>query len=292
MLVDGEWLAAHLGDPGIAVVDMRWRGDGSGRALFEQGHIPGATYLDWSTDIVDPGHPVAFMLAPPDRFAEAMQDAGIGNHTTVVAYADELGSGPFRLWWGCRTYGHDNVHVLDGGLERWVEEGRPLSLEAPSAPDRVVTWTPHPSPRWVASAADVAFAVNQPHVVVLDSRPPEQYLGQEVWYETGPIPADERGVASTPRGEIRAGRVPGAASIPSAMLYHDDHTMRSPEEIRGLLAGSGWTPGCRAITYCGVGISASALLFALRLAGVDEASLYDASWEEWGRDPARPVARD
>src|SRR5947207_10978168 len=134
MLVATAWLAAHLADEDVAIVDMRWRGDGSARKQYEQAHVLGAVYLDWSTDIVDPDAPVAFMLAPPERFARAMEQRGIGDHTTVVAYADEMGSGPFRLWWASRVYGHDNVHVLDGGFDAWVREGGPGSNEGPATP--------------------------------------------------------------------------------------------------------------------------------------------------------------
>jgi thiosulfate/3-mercaptopyruvate sulfurtransferase len=290
VLVSSDWLAEHLGDPALAVVDMRWRGDGSGRRLFEEGHVPGAVHLDWSTDLVDPDHAVPFMLAPPDRFREAMERSGIGDVTTVVAYADELGSGAFRLWWACRVYGHDNVHVLDGGFERWIAEGRPVSTDPPSP--RPVTWTPRADRRWLASADDVAYARTRPDMVVLDSRPPEQFRGEAVWFETGPVPAGPDGVARTPRGELRAGHVPGAVSVPAAELYREDGRFRSPDDLRRVFVAAGVGPGRRAIAYCGVGISASALLFGLTLAGVEEAALYDASWEEWGRDPSRPVQRD
>ncbi|MDP9341037.1 MAG: sulfurtransferase [Actinomycetota bacterium] len=289
MLVETGWLADRLDDPDVVLVDMRWREDGSGHARYERGHIPGAVFLDWSIDLVDPDHPVAFMLAPPDRFARVMERRGIGDGSLVVAYADAHGSGPFRLWWACRVYGHDNVRVLDGGLRKWIAEGRPLSTESPRP--RPVRWTPRFEPGWQAGSADVAGAAGREDVMVLDSRPPEQFRGEAVWFETGPVAADPDGFARTPRGRIRAGRVPWAASLPAASLYREDDTLKSPQELRELLGGAGVRPEARAITYCGVGISASALAFALKLAGVKRVSLYDASWEEWGRDPDRPIAR-
>jgi thiosulfate/3-mercaptopyruvate sulfurtransferase len=200
-----------------------------------------------------------------------------------------MGSGPFRLWWACRVYGHDNVHVLDGGFDKWTQEGRPVSREVP-VPGRA-SWTPRPTRRYVATAEDVDYADGRPDVVVLDSRPPEQFRGEAVWFETGPVPAGSGGVARTPRGDIRAGRIPGAANLPVPELYRPDLTLKSPDEIRSAAAAAGLTPGCSAIAYCGVGLSASALLFALNLAGFEDAALYDASWEEWGRDPRRSVAR-
>ena len=137
MVVGTEWLAEHQGDPGLVVVDMRWREDGSGRALYDQRHIPGAVFLDWSSDIVDPEHDIAFMLASPERFAEAMVRAGIGDQDVVVAYADRLGSGPFRLWWACRRYGHDQIRILDGGFDRWTSQSEYHVAQSSSAPSTI-----------------------------------------------------------------------------------------------------------------------------------------------------------
>jgi thiosulfate/3-mercaptopyruvate sulfurtransferase len=288
MLVDTEWLAAHQGEPDLAVVDMRWREDGSARALYEAGHVPGAVFLDWTSDLVDPGHPVAFMLAPPDTFAGAMRGAGIGDHSRVVAYSDQFGSGPYRLWWGSRRYGHAGVRVLDGGFDRWVVEGRPLSTERPEPPP--ASWTPRPQEGLVATAEDVLDGARG-DVVVLDSRPAEQYRGEAVWFEAGPVPAGPDGIARTPRGDLRAGHVPWAASVPVTHLYRNDLTLKSPDELRAMFRELHVDEGSRVVTYCGVGISASALTFALVRAGVRDVRLYDASWEEWGRDPTKPVAR-
>ena len=289
MLVETEWLAAHLDDPNVVVVDMRWREDGSGRRLFESGHIPGAVFIDWATDLVDLGHRHAFMMAPPARFASVMERHGIGDETVVVAYADELGSGPFRLWLGTRLYGHEEIRVLDGGFGRWRAQGRALSIGA-SAPRRA-RWTPRVGEPLLASAEDVVAAGSDPGAVVLDSRPPEQFRGQAVWFETGAVPADEDGIARTPRGELRAGRIPWARNVPVSSLYRDDGTMRPAPELRDLFARAGVGPDTKVITYCGVAISASGLAFGLHLAGVRDVAVYEASWEEWGRDPERPVAR-
>jgi thiosulfate/3-mercaptopyruvate sulfurtransferase len=290
VLASTEWLADHLGDPDLVVVDMRWREDGSARSRYERGHIPGATYLDWSADIVDADGPVAFTIADPEQFGSAMEAHGIGDESHVVAYADGMGSGPYRLWWACRLYGHDIVRVLDGGLDKWLREGRPLSAD-PVTPRRA-RWTLNPSIEVVATGEDVVTAVASPRARVLDSRPPEQFRGEFVWFETGPVAVDPDGIARTPRGEIRAGHIPGARNVPYASLYRPDFTMKAPEELRELLAAADVDRSAKAITYCGCGISASALLFALKRAGVEDAALYDASWEEWGRDPQRPVARE
>ena len=159
-LAEPEWLAAHLDDPAIRVVDMRGAvrtitdEDGVQHALYtglpdeyRAGHIPGAVFVDWASDIVDPDDPVPAQAAPPERIAELLSGLGIGDQTTVVAY-DNHPTGQFatRLWWLLRYYGHEQAMVLDGGLARWQREGRPLSIEEPSyEPAR---FTPRINPTW------------------------------------------------------------------------------------------------------------------------------------------------
>lgn len=290
MLVTPSWLQDRLVDPGVVVVDLRWDEQGRGRERYAEGHVPGARFLDWASDLVDPEHTVAFMVAPPERLADALERCGISDSSDVVAYADAGHSGPFRLWWACGLYGHrEQVRILDGGVEAWLAAGGALSTDVPD-PARG-SWTPRLDPALLADADDVASARDDAEAVVLDSREPELYRGEAVWFETGAIAAGPDGVATTPRGTLRAGHVPWAASVPWRGLYDDELRMRSPDELARLFASAGATPESRVIAYCGVGISASALLYALDRAGFPRAALYDAGWDEWGRDPARPVAR-
>ena len=292
-LVSPSWVAEHLDDPGVVVLDMRWRESRGTAELFEREHIPRSRPLDWSADIVDPDHPAAFMLARPDAFAEAMAARGIGDDTTVVAYADHRGSGPFRLWWAFRRYGHDTVCVLDGGLDEWRASGGALE-DGPPGPVERRTWTPGPplDVGTVATADDVRHAADpDAATLVLDSRSPDQFRGDRVWFETGPVEASDDGIAHTPRGDLRAGRVPWARNVPWAGLYGTDGRLLSPEDLRTRFRAAGVEPDSRVIAYCGVGISASALLFALRRAGVRDVALYDGSWDEWGRLEDAPVAR-
>jgi thiosulfate/3-mercaptopyruvate sulfurtransferase len=290
MLVTPAWLADRLDDPDLVVVDLRWDENGLGRSRYEQGHIPGARFLDWATDLVDPDNRLAFMLAPPELFAARLARCGISDGSVVVAYSDAGHSGPFRLWWACNVYGHhDQVRILDGGLEAWLAEGRPLSQDLPGA--RSGAWTPRAGGDAVATASDLEAARDDVHTSVLDSREPNKFRGETVWFETGEIPADRDGVARTPRGDLRAGHVPWARSVPWRELYGPNLTMKSADELRALFARAGAVPGRRAIAYRGVGISASALVYALKRAGIEDVTLYDAGWDEWGRDASLPVAR-
>jgi thiosulfate/3-mercaptopyruvate sulfurtransferase len=293
MLVTPAWLEKRLLDPNVVVIDLRWDQEGRGRERFEQGHIPGALHCAWTSDIVDQADSRAFMLAPPDRLADVLGGYGIGDDTVVVAYADAGHSGPFRLWWACSVYGHEaQVRVLDGGLDRWLAESRPLSTAHPEPRPRPRRWIPGAErSELLASAGDVLAARDDRETVVVDSRPTPNYRGLTVWSEHGEIEAGPDGLARTPTGPLRAGRIPWARSVPWHELYLGDLTLKPSEQLRTLFAEVGAVPGRRALAYCSVGLSAAALLYALNRAGIEQAALYDAGWDEWGRDPDRPVAR-
>ncbi|MCI0728019.1 MAG: hypothetical protein L0332_15050, partial [Chloroflexi bacterium] len=264
-LVDTTWLAEHLADPALRVVDARWRGDGSGQQRYLAGHISGAVHLDWHADLAYTAGGIPDLLLPPGDFAAVMAAAGIGDHTRVVVYADTNYSGATRLWWALNYYGHDQVAVLDGGLTKWQAESRPLSAELPHCPP--AAFTPHPQPRWLATAADVERALAGPDAgtCLVDSRPPEQYAGRAVWTPAGSLylpPGQESvEVAGQP---IRGGRIPGARHLHAERNLDPAHywTYLDPEAIRRQALALGIRPENRIITYCGVGISASLALFA------------------------------
>jgi thiosulfate/3-mercaptopyruvate sulfurtransferase len=292
-LVETNWLAAHLDDPGLRVVDARWRGDGSGRALYQAGHLPGAFHLDWHAHLAETRQGVRDLLLLPERFAAVMGAAGIGDQTLVVAYAETDHSGAARLWWALNYYGHPQVAVLNGGITKWQAEGRPLSQEIPEVVP--VLFTPRLQPEWIATTEEVKGSLADPdqQVKLVDARPPEQYAGQAVWTPGGSLylPPGQTWVDAGGR-RLRGGHIPGAVSLPSSgNLDPGDWTFLEPDALRERAQQAAVSPEQRVILYCGVGISASLGMFALHLAGYQNLALYDASWEEWGYEPDLPIER-
>lgn len=290
-LVETDWLAAHLGDPDLRIVDMRWRGDGSGRQRYLRGHIPGAIHLDWHIDLN--GNSVDDMLLPPDRFAALMGASGIGRDTQVVAYAETDHSGAARLWWALRYHGHTQVAVLNGSFTRWRAQGLPTTVDVTHPVP--ATFVPHMQPHWLATTAEVEAVVADPHTHarLVDTRPPEQYAGRAVWTPFGSryLPPGQDWVMVGDR-PLRGGHIPGAVHLHASRNLAPDWTYRQPDELRALAGSAGIDPAQQVILYCGVGISASLGLFALHLAGYPNLALYDGSWIEWDRGHMRPLARE
>jgi len=280
-LVTTEWLQAHLDDPRIRVVDIRGYvrtadlGDGVQAAEYvgaldeyDAGHIPGAVFVDWTTDITDPDHPIKAQIAPPERFASAMEERGIGDETDVVVVDHSGGHFATRLWWALRYYGHDRVAILDGGFARWVAEGWPVSTEIPSI--ALGRFTPKPRPELRVEADDVRRLIGRPEALIVDARDEAQYRGDV-------------------RRGARGGHVPGAINLPAKSLFAADGTWKPPAELRDLLATRGIRGDRRVVAYCNGGVTATALLFAMDRAGLGLGANYDGSWNEWGERDELPV---
>ena len=274
-LVETDWLAEHLHDPNLRIVDMRGyvrtvqRGDVQ-EALYvgapdeyAQEHIPGAVYIDWTQDIVDLDDPVEAQIAPPDKFAREMERLGIGDEHVVVAYdthpASQFAS---RLWWALRYYGHREVMVLNGGLPKWQRENRPVSSEVPAYPP--AKFTPEVQSAMRATAQDVLAALNQPGTLLIDARDTAQYSGEVA------------------RGHGRAGHIPGAINVPREELIASDGTFRDSEELRQVFTRNQVKPDERVIAYCNGGVAATTVLFSLAMLGYPTLTNYDGSWNEWG----------
>ena len=270
-LVSPEWLAEHLGEPGLVVADVRWVRDGSSREAFEAGRISGAVFLDADDDLSAIGegsgrHP----LPTPEAFARTMENAGIGEDTLVVVYDDAGGSHAARLWWMLDATGH-RAALLDGGLGSW--EGPRASGPSPAAAASAsFTARPWPIDR-VADADVVIEALGTVGMVVLDARAGERYRG-----EIEPI-------------DPVAGHIPGARSAPwSDNLDASTGRFLAPVELRELYERRGVRSGDDAIVYCGSGLTAALDLLAIRVAGFGaDGRLYGGSWSGWIEDPSRHV---
>jgi thiosulfate/3-mercaptopyruvate sulfurtransferase len=288
-LVSTAWLAAHLDEPLIRVVDARWGPDGAGRRAYDARHLPGAVHLDWERDLAAGAPDNRYRMAAPEVIAERLGRLGIGDGRLVVAYADPAQGGPYRLWWVMRRLGHASVRVLDGGWPRWLAEGRPTSRAVPRpAPERLSIRAPRAG---LATATDLER--RRRGRAIVDARPAEQHAGHAVWCQGGSEPVDPRtGWAQAGAMRLRGGRIPGSLGVPSTSLFRADGRMLPPARLRTLLAAAGVLDRGPVTTYCGAAIAASTLAFALIRAGWSDVALYDASWEEWGRDERRPVEHD
>ena len=277
LLVETDWLAGRLGDPGLRIIDIRgiirppeapqpWylaQGD-----AYLAGHIPGAVFVDWTTDIIEPEAPIHMTLAGPARFKALMARLGVGDTTEVVVYDDSGALAP-RLWWALNYYGHPGVRLLSGGWTKWKAEGRPVETDVPKPPP--ATFTPRVQPGWRAATPDVRAALADAGTALVDCRSGKEFMG-----EIG-------------RGE-RKGRIPGAVNVPSVRLLEGEHrTWREGAEIRRLYEAAGVSPGQRVITYCNAGVSAAVGLFGLKLAGYPRAANFAGSWYEWEHDAENPV---
>jgi thiosulfate/3-mercaptopyruvate sulfurtransferase len=283
-LVETSWLAEHLNDPDVRIVDMRGYvrtvdlGGGKQEATYvgaaedyAQGHIPNAVYIDWTKDIVDPNDAVEAQIAPPARFAEAMSRTGIGDQHLVVAYdAHPASQFATRLWWALHYYGHTRVVVLNGGFPRWQREGRPLDTAAPAYPPAV--FTPRVQPQLRATAEEVLALLGKPDVKLLDARDAGQYTGKIV------------------RGHGRAGHIPGAINIPREELIAADGTFRGNEELQQVFSAAHIKPDERVVAYCNGGVAATSVLFSLAMLGYPQLTNYDGSWNEWGVRQDLPVS--
>lgn len=280
-LVSTDWLADHLNNPNLKVVDIRGYvhtrdlGDGAQEADYVGaldeyllGHIPGARYIDWTTDIVDPNHPVKVQIAKPDDFASMMSTLGIGNDADVVIVDHTGGNFATRLWWALKYHGHDRSAVLDGGMNKWVREDREVVLDVPEV--ERVPFVPVMRPHLRVEAEDVLHLSESGQSTVIDARDAGQYTGE---------------IRRGPRG----GHVPGAVHIPAKSLVNADGTWKSRDEQWAILEQGGVAPETPVVAYCNGGVTATVVLFALDRAGHSRYANYDGSWNEWTERDDLPV---
>lgn len=277
-LVDTATLAAHLDDPSWVVCDCRstLSDPGAGLRAYAEGHIPGARYLHLDHDLSGPKTPDTgrHPLPDPQHLAETLGKAGVDRNVQLVGYDDAGGAYAARLWWLARWLGHERVAVLDGGWQRWVKEGRPVSTQAPNPVPRAFGSPLVNSETWVSTTEVLEIVRGRKRNLLLDARGPARYRGEEETID--PV----------------AGHIPGAVNLPYAGNVAEDGRFLNPEALRRRFEQVlGDVRPEQVVCMCGSGVTACHNLLAMEVAGFKGARLYAGSWSEWIRDPARPVAR-
>jgi thiosulfate/3-mercaptopyruvate sulfurtransferase len=273
-LVSTEWLAAHLADPAVTLLDASFKLPGvtpTAAEDYARAHIPGAVYFDVDA-VADHANPLPHMLPQPDAFARIVEQLGVGDGKKIVIY-DAAGIAATRAWWMLRAMGHPDVAVLDGGLRKWRAEDRPVTDAPPQpAPHR---FTPRFDQGLVRDRAQLLANLTGRREQVVDARSPPRFAGS----------------APEPRPGLRAGHIPGALNLPWEELS-DPKTgaMLPPDALDARLRRAGLAPDRPIVASCGSGVSACVIAFALHLAGWPEAAVYDGSWSEWGMPGETPVA--
>ncbi|MBU2960559.1 3-mercaptopyruvate sulfurtransferase [Citreicella sp. C3M06] len=273
-LVSTDWLAAHLKDPDLRLLDATWHMPGSGRdprKEYDAAHIPGARFFDID-DVSDARSELPHMVPPVEKFMSRMRALGVGDGHQIVVYDSYGLFSAARVWWLFKLMGHDDIAVLDGGLAKWQAEGRDIEDMPPVIRDRHMTV--RRQNQMVRDVTQVSAASKLKDTEIIDARAPERF----------------RGEVAEPRPGLRSGHIPGARNVPFGSVLNADGTMKAPADLRATFEAAGVDLKKPAITSCGSGVTAAILNLALTRIGKDDHSLYDGSWSEWGQFPTLPVA--
>jgi thiosulfate/3-mercaptopyruvate sulfurtransferase len=275
-LVSTEWLASHIEAPNLRIVDGSFKLPGvtpTAREDYERRHIPGAVFFDIDR-VADETSPLPHMLPGAPEFARHMERLGLGDEDKIIVYDGAgLNSAP-RVWWMLRAFGHDDVAVLDGGLPKWLAEGRPTTEAIPTPPARRFTARLRPS--LLRDKAQLLANLTSRTEQVIDARAAPRFAG----------------AAPEPRPGLRGGHIPGSLNLPYDRLSDPaTHTVLPADALAERFRAAGLRPDRPVVCSCGSGVTACALAFGLHLVGWPEAAVYDGSWAEWGMPGDTPVER-
>jgi len=273
VLVETDWVEEHRGDDGVVVAEVDENPD-----LYEEGHIPGAVKLHWRDDLQDP---VERDLVDKETFERVLGERGIGNDTTVVLYGDKNNWFAAYAYWYLKIYGHRDVRILDGGRQKWIDEGCETTTETPSPQQATYTATERDE-SLRAYRDQVHSWIGGEDRALVDVRSPGEFAGELI-----APPGYEQ------EGAQRGGHIPTAASIPWATAVNDDGTFKSADELREIYGSKGVTDDKSVTAYCRIGERSAHTWFVLReLLGYEDVRNYDGSWTEWGNLVDVPIERN
>ena len=273
-LVSADWLNQHLDDPDLIILDcsvlIEQDEDGrfqpvSGRASYDEGHIPRAAFADLMSDLSDTNSPLGFAVPSPEQFVAAISALGVGDDSRVVLYDSYNSAWAARVWWMLRWVGFDRAALLDGGLKAWTAAGHPLSTEPAQSANATLSLALRPE--LIADRNEVLASIDDASVDIIDALSEAHYRGDVSMYG-------------------RPGHIPGASNVPVFSLVDDGGHYRTQDELAQLFEGDHDT---RTINYCGGGIAASSNAFIMTRLGYTDVAVYTASLQEWAADPANPL---